>query len=91
MAQLFFRYSTMNAGKSIELIKVAYNYEERGKHVLVLTSDWTTGSASVWSVPASVFRDRRFLSLTIRIFWKSIWKPAGKRRSPVCSSMRRNF
>ena len=38
MAQLFFRYGTMNAGKSIELIKVAYNYEERGKHVLVLTS-----------------------------------------------------
>ena len=27
----------MNAGKSIELIKVAYNYEERGKRVLVLT------------------------------------------------------
>jgi thymidine kinase len=26
----------MNAGKSIELIKVAYNYEERGKRVLVL-------------------------------------------------------
>lgn len=37
MAQLYYRYSTMNAGKSIELIKVAYNYEERGKHVLVLT------------------------------------------------------
>lgn len=27
----------MNAGKSIELIKVAYNYEERGKRVLVFT------------------------------------------------------
>jgi len=27
----------MNAGKSIELIKVAYNYEERGKRVLALT------------------------------------------------------
>lgn len=26
----------MNAGKSIEVIKVAYNYEERGKHVLCL-------------------------------------------------------
>lgn len=26
----------MNAGKSIELIKVAYNYEERGKRVLTL-------------------------------------------------------
>ena len=37
MAQLYYRYSTMNAGKSIELIKVAYNYEERGKHVLVLS------------------------------------------------------
>lgn len=38
MAQLYYRYSTMNAGKSIELIKVAYNYEERGKNVWVLTS-----------------------------------------------------
>ena len=37
MAQLFFKYSTMNAGKSIELIKVAYDYEERGKRVLCLT------------------------------------------------------
>ncbi|WP_264373347.1 thymidine kinase [Sinanaerobacter chloroacetimidivorans] len=37
VAQLYYRYSTMNAGKSIELIKVAYNYEERGKKVLVLT------------------------------------------------------
>jgi len=36
MAQLYYRYSTMNAGKSIELIKVAHNYEERGKHVLVM-------------------------------------------------------
>ena len=36
MAQLYYRYSTMNAGKSIELIKVAYNYEERGKNVLTL-------------------------------------------------------
>ncbi len=36
MAQLYYRYSTMNAGKSIEVIKVAHNYEERNKHVLVL-------------------------------------------------------
>ncbi|MCR4601290.1 MAG: thymidine kinase [Clostridia bacterium] len=38
MAQLFFRYSTMNAGKSMELIRVAHNYLEHGKHVLVMTS-----------------------------------------------------
>ncbi|MCQ2561078.1 MAG: thymidine kinase [Clostridia bacterium] len=37
MAQLYYRYSTMNAGKSIELIKVAYNYEERGKHIMTLS------------------------------------------------------
>ena len=36
MAQLYHRYSTMNAGKSIELIKVAYNYEERGQRVMTL-------------------------------------------------------
>ena len=36
MAQLYYRYSTMNAGKSIELIKVAYNYEERDKNVMTL-------------------------------------------------------
>ncbi len=34
---MLFKYSTMNAGKSTELIKVAYNYEERGKRVLVFT------------------------------------------------------
>ena len=38
MAQLFFRYSTMNAGKSIEVLKIAHNYEEQGKHVLLFTS-----------------------------------------------------
>lgn len=39
MAQLYYRYSTMNAGKSLEIIKVANNYEERGKHVLVLVPE----------------------------------------------------
>jgi thymidine kinase len=39
MAQLFFRYSSMNAGKSLELIKIAYNYEEQGKKVLILTAE----------------------------------------------------
>ncbi|UQS83852.1 thymidine kinase [Bombilactobacillus thymidiniphilus] len=44
MAQLFFRYGAMNAGKSIEVIKVAHNYEEQGKHVLLLTSKLDTRS-----------------------------------------------
>lgn len=38
MAKLYFRYSCMGAGKSIDLLKVAYNYEERGHKVLLLNS-----------------------------------------------------
>ncbi|HLQ82302.1 MAG TPA: thymidine kinase [Pseudogracilibacillus sp.] len=38
MAKLFFHYSTMSAGKSLEIIKVAYNYEVQNKQVLILTS-----------------------------------------------------
>lgn len=35
MAHLYFKYGTMNSGKSFEIIKVAYNYEEQGKTVLI--------------------------------------------------------
>ena len=38
MSKLYFRYSTMGAGKSLDLLKTAYNYEERNKNVLLLTS-----------------------------------------------------
>lgn len=39
MAKLYFRYSTMGAGKSLDLLKTAHNYEERNKKVFLLTSD----------------------------------------------------
>ena len=38
MAQLFFRYGAMNSGKSIEILKVAHNYEEQNKKVILMTS-----------------------------------------------------
>ena len=38
MAQLYFKYGTMNSGKTIEILKVAHNYEEQGKRVLIMTS-----------------------------------------------------
>ncbi|BFT75440.1 MULTISPECIES: thymidine kinase [Paenibacillus] len=38
MAKLYFRYGTMNSGKSIEVLRVAHNYEEQGKKALLLTS-----------------------------------------------------
>ena len=36
MAKLHFKYGTMNSGKSIDLMRTAYNYEEMGYKVLVL-------------------------------------------------------
>lgn len=38
MAQLYFRYGAMNSGKSIEVLKVAHNYEEQNKAVRIFTS-----------------------------------------------------
>ncbi|GAB1079242.1 MAG: hypothetical protein SStaBPW_11290 [Shewanella algae] len=37
MAQLYFYYSAMNAGKSTSLLQSSYNYRERGMHTLVMT------------------------------------------------------
>lgn len=38
MAQLYFYYSAMNAGKSTTLLQSAYNYRERGMHVVLYTA-----------------------------------------------------
>lgn len=37
MAQLYYRYGTMNSGKSIEVLRVTHNYEEQGKSVMLFT------------------------------------------------------
>ena len=38
LAQLYYKYGTMNSGKTIEILKVAHNYEEQGKPVVIMTS-----------------------------------------------------
>ncbi|MCH1931691.1 thymidine kinase [Shewanella sp. A25] len=38
MAQLYFYYSAMNAGKSTSLLQSSYNYRERGMNTLVMTA-----------------------------------------------------
>lgn len=38
MAQLFFEYGVMASGKSIEILKVAHNYSQQNRKVLLLTS-----------------------------------------------------
>ena len=38
MAQLYFYYSAMNAGKSTSLLQSAHNYKEQGMHALLYTA-----------------------------------------------------
>lgn len=65
MAQLYFRYSTMNAGKSIDVLKTVHNYEEQNKKVLLYTwqgdNRYETGyvtSRMGIRKPANVFGER---------------------------------
>ena len=37
MAKLYFRYGAMGSGKTMDLLKVAYNYEERNQKVLLFS------------------------------------------------------
>lgn len=39
MAKLFFRYSSMNAGKSTSLLQIAHNYREQDKVVALFTAE----------------------------------------------------
>jgi thymidine kinase len=39
LAQFYYRYSTMNAGKSIDVLKTYHNYKEQGKLALLFSSE----------------------------------------------------
>ena len=51
MAQVYFYYSAMNAGKSTSLLQSSYNYNERGMNTLLLKSaiDQRAGSSTIAS------------------------------------------
>ena len=36
MAKLNFKYSTMNSGKTMDLIRTSHNYKENGYNVLIM-------------------------------------------------------
>ena len=42
MAKLYFRYGSMNCGKSTAIIQVAHNYEEKGFKILLIKSSLDT-------------------------------------------------
>lgn len=46
MANLYFKYGCMNSGKSLELIRSAYNYKERGMDILVYKPKTDTRSGT---------------------------------------------
>ncbi|GAL59884.1 thymidine kinase [Pseudescherichia vulneris NBRC 102420] len=73
MAQLYFYYSAMNAGKSTALLQSSYNYQERGMRSLVYTAeiDNRFGSGKVssrigLSSPAKLFNQHTSLFDDIR-------------------------
>lgn len=46
MAKLYFRYGAMGCGKTIQLLQVAFNYEERGHKVCVIKPATDTKNGS---------------------------------------------
>jgi thymidine kinase len=72
MPKLHYRYSTMNAGKSTELLQADHNYRSRGMRTLLLTAaiDTRAGSGVIesrigLSRPAETFADGDDLFLRI--------------------------
>ncbi|MFT4214156.1 MAG: thymidine kinase [Microbacterium sp.] len=61
MAKLYFRYGAMNSGKSTALLQAAYNYEERGQHVLLAKPEVDTKDADQVSSRLGVRRAVDFL------------------------------
>ncbi|MFT4258073.1 thymidine kinase [Microbacterium sp.] len=61
MAKLYFRYGAMNSGKSTALLQAAYNYEERGQHVLLAKPAIDTKGASEIASRLGMTREVDFL------------------------------
>ncbi len=61
MAKLYFRYGAMNSGKSTSLLQAAYNYEERGQHVVLAKPEIDTKDADRVSSRLGMSRQVDFL------------------------------
>lgn len=61
MAKLYFRYGAMNSGKSTSLLQAAYNYEERGQHVLLAKPEIDTKGADQIDTRLGIKRTVDFL------------------------------
>lgn len=69
MAQLFFRFGAMNSGKTIEILKVAHNYEEQGKSVIIMTSALDTREGTgIVSSRIGLSRDAHSIQADTNVF-----------------------
>lgn len=55
MAKLYFRYGAMGSSKSVNILMVRYNYEERGQYAVLLkprtdNRDGQRGSNPAWAL-----------------------------------------
>lgn len=63
MAQLFFRYGAMSSGKTIEILKVAHNYEAQGRKIALMTSSLDDRSG-VGTVASRIGIHRKAIPIT---------------------------
>ena len=63
MAQLFFRYGAMSSGKTIEILKVAHNYEAQGCKIALMTSGLDNRSG-VGTVASRIGLHRKAIPIT---------------------------
>lgn len=78
MAQLYFYYSAMNAGKSTTLLQSAFNYKERGMEPMIFTASIDTryGEGKVssrigLSADAHLFTDKTDIDDVVRKYTKT--------------------
>ena len=56
MAKLYFRHGTVGSAKTLNLLAVAHNYRQQGKHVLLLKPVLDKRFGSDQSAPAQACR-----------------------------------
>ena len=63
MSQLFFGYAAMSSGKTIEILKVAHNYEAQGRKIALMTSGLDNRSG-VGTVASRIGLHRKAIPIT---------------------------
>ena len=63
MSQLFFRYGAMSSGKTIEILKVAHNYDAQGRKIALMTSGLDNRSG-VGTVASRIGLHRKAIPIT---------------------------